>query len=247
MTTYPYIPADPSHTGGAQTAISRIVIHGTVSPCVKGGAGNVARYFQTKTAGGAAHYVVDPGVVVCCVHEGTVAYHAPPNMDSLGVELCDPQSGDTARWGDPSHVAMLGLAAKLVADLCHRHSVPVVYVNAANLLAGAHGITAHADVSQAWHQSSHTDPGVGFPMARFIDLVRAAAQPAPTPSPAPTPILTEETDMRILRTVDNSRPLVLLKGDGKVLAISNAKREALLRAGVPEAKISAADYDVIAS
>jgi N-acetylmuramoyl-L-alanine amidase CwlA len=223
--TYPFIEGSKKHQIGPQTTITRIVIHGTVSPCTVGDARNVARYFQSDTAGGLAHFVVDPGEIIQCCAEDIACWHAPPNMDSLGVELCDPQSGDTARWGDAAHSAMLHLAATLVADLCHRHNVPVAYVNAAGLLAGQHGITEHADVSAAFHQSSHTDPGAGFPMAHFISLVKAAAPVTPTPTPAPTPVNdTKDTDMATIAELRT----VVQEEVAKAMAASHAEHVLLM-------------------
>ena len=157
--------------GGKQSSISRIVIHGTVSPCVKGGAVSVARYFQSPKTGGSAHYVVDPGEVVRCVPEGTVAYHAPPNTGSIGVELCDPQKGSSDRWGDANHEAMLVRAATLVRQIAIRWGIPLKRLSVAQVKAGARGICGHVDVSNAFRQTDHTDPGSGFPWAHFMDLV----------------------------------------------------------------------------
>ncbi|MGZ4745616.1 MAG: N-acetylmuramoyl-L-alanine amidase [Oryzihumus sp.] len=183
--TYQMILGNPQHMSGPNGPITRIVLHGTVSPCVAGGAVNVAHYFQSADAGGLAHFVVDPSEIVQCCPEDTACWHAPPNHGSLGVELCDPQAGPDARWSDAPHAAMLHRAAVLVADLCKRHGVPTEYVNAPGLVAGKHGITMHSDVSAAFHQSTHVDPGSAFPMAQFIALVKAASAPPPPPKPAP--------------------------------------------------------------
>nr|WP_240971240.1 peptidoglycan recognition family protein [Microbispora sp. CL1-1] len=172
--------------GGTQNSVTRIVIHGTVSPCQRGGAVNVAHYFQTPGAGGSAHYVVDPGEVVRCLAETTVAYHAPPNTGTIGVELCDPQKGAASRWGDDDHEAMLRLAADLVRRIAQRWDVPLRRLTVADVKAGKRGICGHVDVSKAFHQSDHTDPGDAFPWGHFMALVCGetpkAAKPAPTPA-----------------------------------------------------------------
>lgn len=146
------------HVGGANGTITRVVVHGTVSPCEHGGARANARYFQTPKAGGAAHYVVDPGEIVACVDEGREAAHAPPNHGSIGVEFCDPQDDDLARWSDAAHQAMLARGALLIADICERHGLPVVWLSADDLRAGASGITGHVQVAEAFRKSDHTDP-----------------------------------------------------------------------------------------
>ncbi|MFF4417472.1 N-acetylmuramoyl-L-alanine amidase [Streptosporangium sp. NPDC001559] len=158
--------------GGGQTSVSRIVIHATVSPCVEGGAKAVARYFQSSSAGGSAHYIVDPGEVVAAVRETTVAYHAPPNTGSIGVELCDPQKGPASRWADDDHQEMLRRAAVLVRQVAARWDVPLRRLSVAEVRAGKRGICGHVDVSAAFKQTDHSDPGSSFPWDEFMAMVR---------------------------------------------------------------------------
>lgn len=175
---------------GTNGTITRVVIHGTVSPCQRGGAVANARYFQNPSAGGAAHYIVDPGEIVCSVDEDRKAYHAPPNAGSIGIELTDPQVGDSDRWNDDDHQVMLAKAAELTVEICSRYGLPLVWLSSDDLLAGATGITGHAQVAQAWHQSDHTDPR-DMPVDVFMGLVTGSPTPIPTPTPTPQP--TEET------------------------------------------------------
>lgn len=165
----PFIQA--RNHGGTQTSVTRIVIHGTVSPCVKGGARNVANDFRTTHRDASAHYVVDPGQIVQCLHERTIAFHAPPNSRSIGIELCDPQKGSATRWKDANHEAMLRLAAPLVREVAARWRVPLVKLSVADLKAKRHGICGHVDVSHAFGISDHIDPRTGFPWAHFMSLV----------------------------------------------------------------------------
>jgi hypothetical protein len=166
------------HHGAANGPITRVVIHATVSPCKRGGAEANALYFQSPSAGGAAHYIVDPGEIVCSLDEDTLGFHAPPNAGSIGIELCDPQTGD--EWGDADHQAMLQLAAALTADVCARHQLPLVWRPPDQLRAGNSGITSHANVAQAWHKTDHTDPGPYFPTDQFMALVTSNTPAPPT-------------------------------------------------------------------
>lgn len=168
---YPYIAGNPAHMSGPNGDITRIVIHATASSCTPGGARGNASYFQSASAGGLAHYVVDPKEIVQCCHDDTACWHAPPNHGSIGVELCDPQAGSPDRWKDADHQAMLKLAAPLFRELCIKHNVPIRYVDHNGLLAGQRGITTHHEVVLAWHQSDHTDPGVGFPIVQFMSMI----------------------------------------------------------------------------
>lgn len=162
-----------SHHGDADNKpIRRVVLHSTVSPCVRGGAENVARYFRSPEATGSAHYVVDPGEAVQVVYDSVVAYHAPPNEHSIGIEMCDqPSATSAARWDDIPHRQLLERVALLTAQLCLAYGVPVKFRTARALRAGLHGITTHHEVSVAFGQSTHWDPGA-WPRRRFMAKVR---------------------------------------------------------------------------
>ena len=194
MTMYP--PPSPPYLGpaahtsaGDNKPIHRIVLHSTVSPCAPGGARQIAAYFRSPSAGGSAHYVVDPDEIVQVVKDSVIAWHAPPNSNSLGIEMCDMPNTTTAdRWNDAAHQKMLARVATLTAQLCLAYDVPAVFLTAADLQAGKRGITTHNNVSQAFHQSTHWDPGA-WPQVKFMAAVRSeiARIKAPAPKPKPKP------------------------------------------------------------
>lgn len=170
MTTY---LGPPAHfTPGQNRPIDRIVIHSTVSPCRKGQARATAAYFRSQAAGGSAHYAVDPAEVIQCAYDHVICWHAPPNPNSLGIEMCEYPSKDKGRWKDDDHQAMLARTARLVARKCLRYDVPPRYVGSIRLRLGWRGVTTHAAVSQAFAQSSHWDPGA-WPRRKFMRMVRA--------------------------------------------------------------------------
>lgn len=187
-------PPDPPFEGpaahttpGPNLPATRVVIHSTVSPCKAGGRHDIAAFFRTEASGGSAHYVVDPVGIVQVVGDRTIAWHAPPNAHSFGIEMCDipgPLPGDrfipavwkaarrTWRWRRPEQQAMLHLTAQLAANLCATYQVPPVYIGPRKLRAGLKGVTTHNSVSKAWGQSTHWDPGF-WPRRKFMALVRA--------------------------------------------------------------------------
>lgn len=170
----PYLGPPYRMSVGENKPIQRIVVHSTVSPCVEGGARSIADYFKSKSAGGSAHYVVDPGEVVQVTYDSVIAWHAPPNPHSIGIEMCDmPALGVVGmrRWKDDEHKRMLVRTARLTAQLCLAYDVPARRLSVTGLRAGRHGICGHVDVSEAWHESTHWDPGA-FPWAAFIRLVK---------------------------------------------------------------------------
>lgn len=167
-----------AHTSGTgNKPIDRIVIHLTVSRCAVGEARKTAEYFRDPDSGGSAHYVVDPGEVVQCVYDDVIAWHAPPNKGSLGVELCDAlvspawDRAHARRWNDTPHARMLHRAAGLVARLGLAYDVPLRHLSDLRLASHGRGIVGHAQVSRTFGQSSHWDPGPSFPWDSFMSQV----------------------------------------------------------------------------
>lgn len=132
-----------------------------------------------------AHYFVDADSCTQCVPDECRAYHARHNGNAvgIGVELCGRADQTIEQWYDATSLATMRLAARLCIELCLRWKLPAVLVGPTGLRAGEPGITTHALVSQAWHESDHWDPGPGFPLQPFIDAVArgmVVLGPAPT-------------------------------------------------------------------
>lgn len=120
------------------------------------------------------HYVVDSDSATRCVPDLLTAWHAKRtgNLRSIGVEICGRANQTRAQWADPVSLATLGIAVRLVADLCQEHALPTCYLDADQLRLGARGISTHAQVSVAWKESNHWDPGPHFPMTEFVAAVK---------------------------------------------------------------------------
>lgn len=159
-------------SGGKQDKIKWIVLHSTVSPCVVGGAENVAHDFATTDTPKSAHYVVDPAHRVQCVEDHVVAYHCGYNSGSIGVEMCEVPNYDVTRWDDTPHRQLEVNTAHLVARLCLVYGVRPYFVGRLGLLAGLSGVTTHNNMSKAFKKSTHWDPGA-FRRRRFMREVRA--------------------------------------------------------------------------
>jgi hypothetical protein len=186
----PYLGPPAKHSGNGNKPIKRIVIHSTVSPCVRGGARKIAAYFRSQAAGGSAQYVIDPGEVVQSAYDDVICWHAPPNPGTLGLEMCDipgPVPNDKPssaafkaakrawRWRRPEQKEMLRRTAVLTAELCLAYDVPPRFLNATRLRKlgrDAEGITTHNVTSTVFRQSTHWDPGF-WPKRRFMKMVRA--------------------------------------------------------------------------
>lgn len=142
-------------------------------------ASSTANYFASSTESGSTQAVCDDVEGFTCVPDDAVCAGAPPlNQEGLHIEL----SGSTARTREQwlAHDAQLRRAARHVADWCRKYDIPPVLLHAADLLAlgeKARGITYHAAVSRAFHQSTHTDLDPNFPYDVFVSYVREALAP----------------------------------------------------------------------
>jgi len=159
-------------TGGRQ--IDLIVVH-TMEMDEKGEtAENCAQWFCNPKAKVSAHYCVDADSVVQCVQDKDVAWHAPgANHDGIGIEHAGRAKQTGRDWSDEYSTAMLERSATLAAELCRKYKIPVTWLFPADLVAGKRGITTHDAVSKAFKRGSHWDPGQGFPVEKYLALIRA--------------------------------------------------------------------------
>lgn len=161
-----------SHTSNGY--INRVVIHDEEYDTGPDSAEAVAHYFHylAPNAYASCHYVVDQNSEQHCVPEVLVAYHAPPNAGSIGIEQDGYAHYSITQWRTPGAWATICRAAARTAELCIRYALPVVWLTSNDLVAGKRGITSHLNVSQAYRQSDHTDPGLQYPATDLIELVK---------------------------------------------------------------------------
>ncbi len=182
----PVIGGTPAlHSGKGNKPVRRVVVHSAVMPCEPGRARQLGNMNRLGSTGGSWHYSTDPAETFQCSWDSYVCWHAPPNLHSLGIEMADHPAPrpDTRvkrllwnlrrswRWAGKNHRRMLQRTAQLTAELVVLHDLPAVWLSPRKLRAGHKGVTGHAQVSRAWGQSSHWDPG-WWPRRRFMRKVR---------------------------------------------------------------------------
>jgi hypothetical protein len=124
------------------------------------------------------HWIVDSNSIVQCVPTTCEAWHAgrTANMLGEGIELCGRASQTREEWMDATSLPMLALAARLVRSRADAWGIPLRFVSATQLRARLPGITTHAEITRAFPaETTHTDPGAGFPLADFLAAVQASA------------------------------------------------------------------------
>ncbi len=183
-----------SFTRGDNANPTRVVIHSTAPgtgfprASAAGTAPSTARFFASAAAGGSAHYIVDVAGEQHCVPDDTIAFHAPPNAHTLGIEICSEAFYTRDQWLSPQVWPAVQRAASRTAELCARFRIPQVRIGPAQLRAGARGICGHIDVTTAFGQTSHTDPGPSFPWPEFLAALGGGAGTAATTSRKDDPV-----------------------------------------------------------
>ncbi|HEY5956095.1 MAG TPA: peptidoglycan recognition family protein [Polyangiaceae bacterium] len=157
---------------GSNGTVTRIVIHDMEIPEKPDTAEACARMFATTTGQKSVHFCVDSNSIVQGVPLDCRAWHAPPNMGSVGIEHAGFVKQTREQWLDDYGRAMLDISARLTAFLCKMFKLPVVRLTPQQLRDGQRGICGHNDVAAAWRQTDHTDPGSNFPWDYYLGLVR---------------------------------------------------------------------------
>lgn len=163
----------PNHTTGRSGEVLWIVIHSMEVDYRSGVAAAVASFFSRSSSQVSAHVCIDGDDVITCVEDGDTAWAAARtgNRHGLHVELAGRAADSRETW--LARAPMLELAAGWIADKVGTHGLPIQFQSASALRASARGITTHREISDAFGETDHTDPGAGFPMDDLMARVAA--------------------------------------------------------------------------
>ena len=141
--------------------------------------------YQINSQTGSYHYLVDTDKALRENTDDWVTWSAGPigNSRFLHLSFVTRAASTTGEW--LAHPTMLNIGADIVAEWCRRYNIPVEHIDPAGLRAGLRGICGHGDISAAWREVDHHDPGLNFPWGVFLDMVRERVYP---PAPAPAPV-----------------------------------------------------------
>ena len=165
----------------------------------------MAEYQQRPSAGGSYHIVVDGKGESARENDDIYRPWAAGFTGNLrGMHLSFGAYAKDSRALWLRHDEQLREGARAVAFWCRKYGIPVRFINATQLRNGEKGICGHAEVSAAWREVNHTDPGPNFPWDVFLTYVKAyvggTAAPAPSasaPAPAPAPVDLETFDQTL--------------------------------------------------
>ncbi|WP_028477913.1 N-acetylmuramoyl-L-alanine amidase [Nocardia sp. CNY236] len=146
-----------------------IVQHTTES---EGGNTSVIGYLERTRAGSYQTMVDFDGEEVRMVPDNRQAWGAMNQGNRRGLHVCamGRAEWDRARWLREGK--LLERTAMRYAEWSRLYSIPLVKISAPQAAAGQRGIVGHIDISAAFHESDHWDPGHHFP----YDVVIARAR-----------------------------------------------------------------------
>lgn len=151
-----------------------IVIHSMECPLERGRARSVANWFAGPTSPQAsAHYMVDPGEVICGVVPPNEAWHVGGANTYLGSASIGIEQTGYARFGRDEWLTgdgsvQLDVLVDLVGSLCDRWGIPRVWLEADGLAYRRPGITSHRLCSESGIGTDHWDPGFNWPVDEFM-------------------------------------------------------------------------------
>jgi hypothetical protein len=158
--------------GGVRSITQLVVIHATDNTASDEAE---AGYAETRPDHISAHFYSDEDSVIQALDTDHIAFGCFPTGNSRSVQF--EISGLSNHLSDAS----LRRVAPVVARVCQEYGLPIQHVDSLGLRNGIRGISGHLDVTYAWGEGDHTDPGAAFPWQTFIGYVQAALNP-----PAPT-------------------------------------------------------------
>ena len=170
---------NPRSTNGLQG----ICIHTTEND-LGAPAEGVANY-QINTETGSYHVLVDNTTNdnVNSIRENTddwLTWSAGWTGNQIAVHLSFVARAAMSRAQWLSAERMLNEGADVCAYWVKLYNFPIEKIDAAGLRAGRRGFFGHADVSAAWREVNHTDPGANFPWDIFLQKVRDRVHAKPT-------------------------------------------------------------------
>lgn len=181
LSTYPAY-----HHEGArgQASIRYIVLHSTEGPTAQG----AAEYFVSPDSGGSANLCLDDNQCYRSLGDFVIPWGAPP-LDTNGfhIEQAGYAAWTRAEW--LAHERTIERAAYKAALRCRWYKIPPRLLDQAGLLADfgteldggiprrpgplEGGVVTHATISAVYHESTHTDPGPGYPIDVFMAHLHA--------------------------------------------------------------------------
>ena len=160
------------------SAIKYGIIHDGEAPNAHTAAEGMGAWFENPACAGSAHYGIDNDSTQQYLDLAQIAWGAPPlNVSGVHVEQGGVAALHRNDWLK-KYDEQLDRVAFRLARLNLRLGLPITHLSNDQLRrAGVYpdrrqGWVLHSQVSAVFHQSTHTDPGAGYPIDLVIERAR---------------------------------------------------------------------------
>ena len=178
--------------------------------------------------GAGYHGVTDGYGSYINIADATAGPYSAPPLNPTWWHCCMPGFANQTReqWLDDTSKNHIKGVAQFIVDKWRAdgQTWPLLFRSAAELKTGKGGYTAHYQVSLAWHQTTHTDPGSNFPWDVLEQNIAALTQ------------VPQEDDMQTARLVrfKGFVNVFLVGGGGPAMAVGEADYDHLESLGIPK-------------
>jgi hypothetical protein len=150
-----------------ESAIKYIVIHSTEGDTAAG----AASWFANPESEGSAHLVVDDRECYRTLANKLIPWGAPgTNRTGFHIEHAGHANWPRQKW--MSHPQTLRRGAFKAAFHAVKFGIPLRLLSVSDLRQGRSGFVTHATATKAFNPGGHTDPGAGFPLDHYMQLVK---------------------------------------------------------------------------
>ncbi len=156
-----------------------IVVHTTEGSEGLKSAEDGAAYDARREDGTSTHFFCDQNTTVQCVFTGDRANAARGTGNARGIhfELCGRAAQSPAQWHDDASTGTLQQFERQAARVAAKWSIPVRHLTVAQIRDFEPGFVEHNDLSRAFGESDHTDPGKNYPWSETLTNIRAILAP----------------------------------------------------------------------
>lgn len=152
-----------------------IVVHTTEGSEGLKSAEDGAAYDTWRPDGTSTHYFHDQDSTVQCVLTTDRANAAMATGNHYGIhhELCGVAAQSPAQWHDAASAGTLRNFAKQAARDAKKWGIPVRRLTTLQVRNHEKGFCEHKNISDAFRESDHQDPGKNYPWDEVLGMIRA--------------------------------------------------------------------------
>lgn len=143
-------------------------------------ADQLAKYQLSRSAGGSYHVIIDrTGRMVRSNDDAFIPWSAGYTGNRVALHVC---LNGYAEWSAQQWLDRPRQLERLADWLRYNsqaYGIPLLRIGPSELRGSGRGVVGHADISAAWKESDHWDPGPSFPYEHVLKLAGGAAPERP--------------------------------------------------------------------